>query len=325
MSAAPEFEIHLDENERIAIMKAEVAEGLQQRPLRQIPPKFFYDATGSQLFERITGLPEYYLTRAERALLERTAPSLAVRCGCSELLEFGSGSSAKTRVLLDAMRGAGQLERYVPFDVSESILRETAGQLREEYPGLSIRAVVGDFTRHLPLIPPSDRRLVAFLGSTIGNFEWDAAVAFLRDVAGLLGSDGRFLLGTDLVKERSVLEAAYNDSEGVTAEFNRNALRVLNAQLGADFVPEQYQHVAFFDAENSWIEMRLRSNCDQRVTIPEIGMVLDVREGEEIRTEISCKYTREAVERLLRASGLKMVEWIPDAEARFGLSIAARM
>jgi L-histidine N-alpha-methyltransferase len=317
MSATLEFEIHLDENERIAIMKAEVAEGLQRRPLRQIPPKFFYDATGSELFERITELPEYYLTRAERALLERTAPSLAVRCGSSELLEFGSGSSAKTRVLLDAMRGAGQLERYVPFDVSESILRETAGRLREEYPGLSIRAVVGDFTRHLPLIAPAEKRLVAFLGSTIGNFEWDAAVAFLRDVAGLLGSEGRFLLGTDLVK-------AYNDSEGVTAEFNRNALRVLNAQLGADFVPEQYEHVAFFDSEKSWIDMRLRSRRDQRVTIPEIGMVLDVSRGEEIRTEISCKYTREAVERLLSASGLRMVEWIPDAEARFALSLARR-
>ena len=323
MNAAPKFEIHLDENERIAIMKAEVAEGLR-RPLRQIPPKFFYDATGSRLFERITELPEYYLTRAERALLEQTAPGLAMRCGCSELLELGSGSSAKTRVLLDAMRQTGQLERYVPFDVSETILRETASHLREEYPDLSIHAVVGDFTRHLPLIPRSDRRLVAFLGSTIGNFEWNAAVALLRDVAGVLGSEGRFLLGTDLVKERSILEAAYNDSEGVTAEFNRNALRVLNAQLGADFAPEQYEHVAFFDAESSWVEMRLRSKRDQRVTIPEIEMVLDVTKGEEIRTEISCKYTRDGVERLLHASGLKMVEWIPDAEARFALSLAAR-
>lgn len=323
MSASSlEFEVHLDELDLIAIMKSEVARGLQ-RPLRQIPPKFFYDERGSQLFERITKLPEYYLTRAERALLEQVAPSLAGRCGCSELLELGSGSSAKTRVLLDAMQETGHLERYVPFDVSESILRETADRLRTEYPDLAVHAVIGDFTRHLRLIPPGKRRLVAFLGSTIGNFEWETAVAFLRDVAAIL-EDGRFLLGTDLVKDRHLLEAAYNDSEGVTAEFNRNALRVLNQQLDADFVPERYEHVAFFDEENSWIEMRLRSTQDQTVTIPGIDMILQLREGEEIRTEISCKYTRESVERLLRESGMKMVEWIPDARSQFALSLAVR-
>lgn len=324
MSASSlEFETYLDEDDLRAAMKAEVARGLQ-RPLREIPPKFFYDQRGSELFERITQLPEYYLTRAERALLEQVAPGLAVRCGCTELLELGSGSSAKTRVLLDAMRKAGRLERYWPFDVSESMLRETADRLLREYPGLTVHAVAGDFTRHLRLIPPGTRRMVAFLGSTIGNFEWEAAIAFLRDVAHVLGADGRFLLGTDLVKDTRVLEAAYNDAEGVTAEFNRNALRVLNRQLGADFVPEQYDHVAFFDEENSWVEMRLRSARDQTVTIPAIDMTLRLREGEEIRTEISCKYTRDSVERLLRASGLEMVEWIPDAGSNFALSLAAR-
>ncbi|MEZ4652914.1 MAG: L-histidine N(alpha)-methyltransferase [Candidatus Eisenbacteria bacterium] len=318
-----EVEVHLDEQDLVQTMKQEVAHGLRQRP-RQIPPKFFYDERGSQLFERITELPEYYLTRAERALLDRAAPGIAERCGCSELLELGSGSSAKTRVLLNAMKGAGLLEKYVPVDVSETMVRETADQLRSEYPKLAVHAVIGDFTRHLHLLPHGERRLVAFLGSTVGNFERDSAVALLREVASALGPQDRFLLGTDLVKDQAVLEAAYNDSEGVTAEFNRNALRVLNQQLDADFVPERFEHVAFFDRVNSWIEMRLRSTEDQTVTIPGLEMVLDLSEGEEIRTEISCKYTRESVEDLLREAGMKLVEWLPDEREYFALSLAAR-
>src|ERR671925_2123545 len=303
-------------------LAAEVREGLT-RPLKELPPKYFYDERGSVLFDQITSLPEYYPTRCERQILNRHAPSIVERSGAEELVELGSGTASKTRALLYAMAGQGSLRRYVPFDVDESVLRACALELTELYPGLRVHGVVGDFGRDLERVPDGRRRLFAFLGGTIGNLYPDQRARFLARMRAMMGPEDRLVIGTDLVKDRAVLEAAYNDSAGVTAEFNRNVLRVINAGLEADFDPEAFEHVAFFDEANSWIEMRLRANGAQRVRIDGADLEVTFADGEEIRTEISAKFTREAVERELAAADLRLDEFFTDGARLFGLAFAS--
>jgi L-histidine N-alpha-methyltransferase len=299
----------------------DVRDGLT-RSLKELPPKYFYDERGSVLFDRITSLPEYYPTRCERAILNRHAPSIVESAASEELVELGSGTASKTRALLYAMAGTGALRRYVPFDVDESVVRSCAMELVELYPGLRVHGVVGDFSRDLERVPGGRRRLFAFLGGTIGNLYPEQRAHFLARMRELMGPDDRLVIGTDLVKDRAVLEAAYNDSAGLTAEFNRNVLRVINAGLEADFDPEAFEHVAFFDEANSWIELRLRANGAQRVRIDGADLEVTFADGEEIRTEISAKFTREAVESELTEAGLQLDEFFTDGSALFGLAFA---
>ena len=305
-----------------ADMAGEVREGLE-RPLKELPPKYFYDARGSELFDQITELPEYYPTRCERAILNRHAPDIAAIADAFELVELGSGSASKTRALLFAMAGAGMLSRYIPFDCDESVVERSALELVECFPGLSVHGVVGDFAQHLRDIPAGGRRLVAFLGGTIGNLHPDERGAFLSSVREMLGPADHFLLGTDLVKDPDVLEAAYNDSRGVTAEFNRNMLHVLNNELDGDFDPERFEHVAFFDSEESWIEMRLRARGSQRVRLEGAELEVEIADGEEIRTEISTKFTPEAIEEELAAAGMRVRRSFQDAAGQFAVTLAA--
>jgi L-histidine Nalpha-methyltransferase len=300
----------------------DVRDGLG-RPLKELPPKYFYDERGSELFDQITSLPEYYPTRCEREILNRHAPAIIERSGADELVELGSGTASKTRALLYAMAGQGRLERYVPFDVDESVVQASASELVEAYPGLRVHGVVGDFGRDLKHIPEGDRRLFAFLGGTIGNLYPHERAAFLGRLREVMGPADRLVIGTDLVKDRHVLEAAYNDSAGVTAEFNRNVLRVINGGLGADFEPEAFEHVAFFDEANSWIEMRLRANGAQAVRIGSTGLEVRFADGEEIRTEISAKFTRDAVAGELTAAGLALDDFFTDGAGLFGLAFAS--
>jgi L-histidine Nalpha-methyltransferase len=300
----------------------DVRDGLG-RPLKELPPKYFYDERGSELFDQITSLPEYYPTRCEREILNRHAPAIIERSGADELVELGSGTASKTRALLYAMAGQGRLERYVPFDVDESVVQASASELVEAYPGLRVHGVVGDFGRDLKHIPVGDRRLFAFLGGTIGNLYPHERAAFLGRLREVMGPADRLVIGTDLVKDRHVLEAAYNDSAGVTAEFNRNVLRVINGGLGADFEPEAFEHVAFFDEANSWIEMRLRANGAQAVRIGSTGLEVRFADGEEIRTEISAKFTRDAVAGELTAAGLALDDFFTDGAGLFGLAFAS--
>jgi L-histidine N-alpha-methyltransferase len=302
----------------------DVLDGLT-RPFKEIPPKHFYDARGAALFDRICELPEYYPTRAERAILEARAGELAAATGAVELVELGAGSAVKTRVLLDAMHAVGSLERYVPLDVAERTLRETAERLVAEYPGLRVHGVVGDFERHLDRLPvPEGRRLVAFLGGTIGNFPPGTRRRLLRAVARLLGPEDHLLLGTDLVKDPRILEAAYNDAAGVTAEFNRNLLVVINRELDADFEPARFDHVAFYDAEREWVEMRLRAREAHEVFIGALDLRVPFAASEEIRTEISAKFTRDRVVADLEAAGMALAGWHTDPEDLFALSLARR-
>ena len=300
----------------------DVLDGLT-RPFKELPPKHFYDARGSALFDRICELPEYYPTRTERAILLEHADAIVAVNDAAELVELGSGTAAKTRVLLDAMAAAGTLRRFVPFDVTEAVVRESAELLVDEYPGLEVYGVIGDFERHLARTPPAaGPRIVAFLGGTIGNFMPGSRRRFLRAIARLLGPGDALLLGTDLVKDPRVIEAAYDDSQGVTAEFNRNVLHVLNRELSADFDVAGFDHVALFDEQHEWIEMRLRAREAQHVRIDDLDLVVAFEAGEELRTEISAKFTRERVESDLAAAGLGLVEWLTDPDELFALSVA---
>jgi L-histidine N-alpha-methyltransferase len=293
------------------------------RPFKELPPKHFYDARGAELFDRICELPEYYPTRAEREILEERAGEIAEITGAVELVELGSGTAAKTRVLLDAMDAAGALQRYVPVDVTESMVRECAEELTDEYPGLRVHGVIGDFERHLEHLPPAlGPRIVAFLGGTIGNFPPGSRRRFLRGIAKLLGPDDHLLMGTDLVKDPTVLCAAYDDSEGVTAEFNRNVLRVLNRELGADFEPDDFEHIALFDRQHEWIEMRLRARREHTAFVSALDLPVHFDAGEELRTEISAKFTPERVEGDLAAAGLQLVRWLTDSENFFALTLS---
>jgi L-histidine N-alpha-methyltransferase len=301
----------------------DVLDGLT-RPFKEIPPKHFYDAEGSRLFEEITRLPEYYPTRTERAILAACSGEIVRETGAAELVELGSGVPTKTLLLLDAMRCAGTLDRYVPFDVSESVLRESAENLVERYPGIRVYGVVGDFERHLEALPrPEGPRVVAFLGGTIGNFPPGSRRRFLRSIARVLRPRDTLLLGTDLVKDPALLEAAYNDSAGVTAAFNRNVLAVINRELGGDFDLAAFEHVAFYDRQQEWIEMRLRALRPQVVEISGLGLTVHFANREELRTEISAKFTRGRVEADLAAAGLRLREFLTDDDDLFALSLAA--
>jgi L-histidine Nalpha-methyltransferase len=318
------IEDHLDEAHERGLAD-DVLDGLT-RPLKELPPKHFYDSRGCELFDRITELSEYYPTRAEREILHAQAGRIAAETGAAELVELGSGSAAKTRVLLDAMAARGRLRRYVPLDVAESVVRASADALVGEYPGLRVHGVIGDFERHLDRIPPAVRgepRLLALLGGTIGNFPPGSRRRLLREMAALLGPEDRLLLGTDLVKDPAVLEAAYDDAAGVTAEFNRNVLHVLNRELDADFPVADFAHVAFFDRRQEWIEMRLRAERACSVTVGALALRVELAAGEEIRTEISAKFTRARLAGDLAAAGLQLVGWHTDARERFALSLAA--
>jgi len=300
----------------------DVLDGLT-RPLKEVPPKHFYDAEGSRLFEEICGVPEYYPTRTERAILAARAAEVVERTGAAELVELGSGVPTKTLLLLDAMRDAGTLDRYVPFDVSESVLVASAERLVEQYPGLRVFGVLGDFERHLDALPPAEGpRVIAFLGGTIGNFPPGSRRRFLRSLARALRPEDRLLLGADLVKDPHVLEAAYNDAAGITAAFNRNMLRVINRELGADFDLDRFEHVAFFDREQEWVEMRLRSLYPQTVHVRALDLTVHFANREELRTEISAKFTRERMLGDLAAAGLALDELMTDDDELFSLSLA---
>ena len=303
----------------------DVLDGLT-RPFKELPPKHFYDARGAELFDRICELPEYYPTRAERAILEERSAEIVEATGAAELVELGSGTAAKTRLLLRAMAEAGTLRRYVPLDVTESMVIASADELVDEFPGLRVHGIVGDFERHLHHVPePDGPRIVAFLGGTIGNFTPGTRRRFLRAIAKLLrpGVD-HLLLGTDLVKDPAVLEAAYDDSAGVTAEFNRNVLRVINRELDADFDVEAFEHVAFFDREREWIEMRLRAERRMDVHVGRLGLDVSFAPREELRTEISAKFTTKRLGADLAASGLELREILTDPDELFVLSLSAR-
>jgi L-histidine N-alpha-methyltransferase len=316
------IESYLEESDERSLAN-DVLDGLT-RPFKELPPKHFYDARGSELFERICALPEYYPTRTEREILTANAAAIIEATGAGELVELGSGSAEKARILLDAMEEAGTLERYVPLDVSETVVRGAAEELVGEYDKLQVHGVIGDFERHLEMIPEHDGapRLVALLGGTIGNFPPGTRRRLLRAIAALLGPDDRLLLGTDLVKDPAVIEAAYDDGRGVTAEFNRNVLHVINRELDADFVPEAFAHVAFFDRRNEWIEMRLRARRACTVRIADLDLEVEFEQGEELRTEISAKFTRKRIERDYRAAGLELDRWFTDADDLFALSLA---
>jgi len=300
----------------------DVLDGLT-RTFKELPPKHFYDARGAELFDRICDLPEYYPTRAERAILSDTAEEIAVLTGATELVELGSGTAAKTRVLLDALTAAGTLARYIPVDVTENMVRDCAAQLTDEYPGLQVHGVIGDFERHLSRVPAAvGPRIVAFLGGTIGNFPPDDRRSVLREIAQLLDDGDHLLMGTDLVKDPDVLEAAYDDAQGVTAEFNRNVLRVVNRELDAGFDPEDFDHVAVFDPEQEWIEMRLRARREHTTMVRALDLPVHFHAGEEIRTEISAKFTPERVKDDLAAAGLELVRWFTDPDELFALTLS---
>jgi L-histidine N-alpha-methyltransferase len=308
----------------IVRMAAEVRAGLLSRPLPTLPSKYFYDDRGSALFEDITRLPEYYQTRTEEALLEAVADRVIAAASPRELLELGSGVGRKIRLLLDAMRREGLLERCLLLDINERMLEESVARLEADYPGLEARGLVGDFTEDLSVLGPGGDRLVLFLAGTIGNLHPDEVPGFLASVARQMARGDGFLVGLDLVKDEARLHAAYNDAAGVTAEFNRNILCAINHQIGADFDPQAFAHVAFYDRKRQWIEMRLRAVRPTRVTIPAAGLVLDYEPGDEIRTEISAKYTRESFAAKLPGTALRIRDFFTDPERLFALALLER-
>jgi L-histidine Nalpha-methyltransferase len=314
------IDVHLTPDYTARALREDVRAGLTASP-KWLPPKWFYDARGSGLFEQITRLPEYYPTRAEREILQARAGEIASITKAHTLVELGSGSSEKTRLLLDGLRDHGTLTSFVPLDVSESALREAAGAVNADYPALDVHGVVGDFTAHLDKLPGDPPRIVAFLGGTIGNLTPPEREVFYASVREVLEPGEWLLLGTDLVKDPQLLVAAYDDSAGVTAEFNKNVLRVINRQLGADFDVDSFSHVAIWDAENEWIEMHLRADRAMQVLIPEVHLEVEFAAGEELSTEISAKFQRHNVEAELDKAGFTTAAWWTDTQARFALSL----
>lgn len=303
-------------------LRADVLQGLTSSP-KTLPPKWFYDERGSGLFERITELPEYYPTRAEREVLELFAGQIATASPAETVIELGSGSSRKTPLLLNALKGAGSLRRYVAVDVSESALVEAGNALATAFPDLDLHAVTADFETQLHLLPRQGHRMVAFLGGTIGNFEPPARARFLSDTHELLGpGGGSLLLGTDLVKSPRVLVPAYADAEGVTADFNRNVLRVLNAELGADFDVDAFEHVAVWRPREEWIEMRLRASRPMLVHLPGVNLDIEFHAGEELRTEISAKFRVEGIAGELKRAGFSVLGQWTDRQNRYALTLA---
>ena len=317
----PQIDVHLRPGDIEQALRVDVSTGLRTMP-KLLPPKWFYDDRGSELFDQITRLPEYYLTRREREILYSEAVTLARLTQADTLVELGSGTSEKTLLILDGMSQQGTLARYIPFDVSEATLRAAAHSIVECYPGVGVHAVVGDFSRHLEHVPDGGRRIVAFLGSTIGNLHPSERRDFLASVRQTMTRDDWLLLGTDLVKERTSLEAAYNDAAGVTAEFNLNILSVLNRELGANFDVGGFEHIARFDVEHEWIEMLLRARREQTVRIEDIDLTVGFAAGETMQTEISTKFRRAVVERELGTAGFAVERWWTDSHADFALSLS---
>jgi L-histidine N-alpha-methyltransferase len=315
------IERHIEPADHVEALRADVLAGLTSIP-KTLPPKWFYDERGGELFDEITRLPEYYPTRTERGLLVAHASEIAALSGADTLVELGSGTSEKTRLLLSALRTTGTLRRFVPFDVDGSVLRAAGYAISKEFGDLPVHAVVGDFERHLPTLPRGGRRMLAFLGSTIGNLEPVPRAKFLATLRSTMRAGDTFLLGTDLVKDPARLVAAYDDSAGVTAEFNRNVLAVINRELKADFDPEAFEHVALWDSAAEWIEMRLRSTRFQVVRVACMELEVEFAAGEEMRTEISAKFRREGIERELEAAGLRLLKWWTDPTCDFGLSLS---
>ncbi|MEZ5410916.1 MAG: L-histidine N(alpha)-methyltransferase [Acidimicrobiales bacterium] len=316
-------DVHLGPDDLMGGMRRDALDGLGSRP-RELPPTWFYDNVGCRLFDAITELDEYYPTRAERAILIAHGDEIAKASQADTFIELGSGTSDKTRHLLDAMLQLGQLERYVPFDVAEPTLRQAAEQLVNEYPGLAVHGVVGDFRHHLHLLPGGGRRMLAVLGGTIGNLPPEDRADMLAALSDQMAPGDTLLIGTDLVKDPGRLVLAYDDHAGVTAAFNRNVLVRLNRELGANFDLARFEHVAEFDEENEWIEMRLRSVGDQEVTVGDLGLTFDLLDGETIRTEISAKFRPEGWQAESEAAGLELVSQWFDPAGDFCLSLSAK-
>lgn len=315
--------VHLPPDAMERALRAEVAEGLSSQP-KELSPKWLYDDRGCELFDQITRLPEYYPTRAERSILAAHARDIVERSGADTLIELGSGTSDKTRLLLDALRDARRLEAFIAFDVAEATLRDAVAKISADYPGARVQGVVGDFNEHLAELPSGGTRLVAFLGGTIGNLHPQERAAFLGSLRDALEPGDTLLLGTDLVKDRSRLVAAYDDDAGVTAAFNKNLLHVLNRELGADFDPDGFDHVARFDEDGSFIEMRLRARDEQRVVVRDLEMTVRFDAGEDLRTEISTKFQPARVRAELSAAGLAPVAHWTDTDGDFALWLARR-
>jgi L-histidine N-alpha-methyltransferase len=308
-------------SEELALV--ELQKGLLEQP-RKIPTKFLYDKRGSRLFEQITALEEYYPTRVEHSLLQRYASEIQTLTSCEELVELGSGAATKTRVLLDAMRAAGMLRLYIPFDVSESEIHRVAEELAREYPSLHVHGIVADFVHHLSAIPAGPQRLIMLLGSTIGNFPDRDAVDFLSRISAQMESSDSFLIGVDLIKDIPRIEAAYNDASGITAEFNRNILSVVNRLAEADFQPAMFKHLAFFNADLHRIEMHLIATKAMHVELRSLDLEIEIQQGEALFTEISCKYERSMVESMLSDAGFELIEWFSDPEDLFALALARK-
>jgi len=319
----PTIEVHLAPGDLRAAMEADVRAGLTATP-KQLPPVYFYDDRGSRLFDDITRLPEYYPTRAERAILESHAKDMVESAGADVLVELGAGTCDKSRVLLDAMQSCGRLGTYQPLDVSDTTLWEAATALSADYPGLAVRAVVGDFHHHMDELGADGRRLIAFLGGTIGNFDPGQRAGFLARLVEVMRPGDRFLLGTDLVKDRGRLVAAYDDSAGVTAEFNRNVLHVLNRELGADFAPDRFTHVARWNEPDHRIEMWLRSEGACRVRLADLDLDVEFAAGEEMLTEISTKFSPDSLRAELEASGLEVEATWASPGDEFLMTMAVR-
>jgi len=319
--AVAELEVRLDPSSLVEQLARDVRRGLTARR-KWLPPKYFYDARGSELFDEITRLPEYYPTRTERAILTERVAEIAAATRAETLVELGSGTSDKTRLLLHALERQGTLGRFVPFDVDPSVLTDASRAIATEFPSIEVAPLVGDFEEHLGELPQHPRRLVAFLGSTIGNLDPGQRARFLADLRSTMAPGDAFLLGTDLVKPAARLVPAYDDAQGVTAAFNKNVLAVLNRELHADFDLDRFDHRAVWDLGHEWIEMRLRSTVAQRVHVRDLGLEVDFTAGEELRTEISAKFRPERVAAELATAGLRLEHWWTDPAGDFALSLS---
>lgn len=316
-------EVHLTPHDVAASLAEDVRTGLGA-PYKWLPAKWLYDQRGCELFEAITQLPEYYPTRAERALLAAHAADIAAAAPAATLVELGSGTSEKTRLLIEALRAGASLRRFVGFDVAEPTLRAGLAELAGAYDGLAVEGVVGDFERHLDRLPDGPGRMVALLGGTIGNFDEPNRLRFFATMAAVLAPGEWLLVGTDLVKDPARLVAAYDDEAGVTAAFETNVLAVLNHELGADFDLTRYSYVARWNPDLERIEMGVRSRGAQSVRIPALGMEVHLADGEEISTEVSAKFRRVGISRELAAHGFDLVGWWTDPGGDFGMSCARR-
>ena len=314
-------DVYLGSDYALEALANDVLTGLTKTP-KELPPKWFYDDLGSQLFDEITRLSEYYQTRAERSILDTHGRDIARITSADTLIELGSGTSEKTRLLLDALRDAHTLRRFVPFDVSEQTLRNAALAIETEYPGIAVSAIVGDFDHHLAMIPSDGRKLIAFLGGTIGNFAPRQRAHFLNELSNTMQPGDYLLLGTDLVKDPDRLVAAYDDARGVTAAFNKNVLTVMNRELNANFLLEDFDHRAVWDDDQNWIEMRLRARRDVEVKLPALDVIISYARGEEMRTEISAKFSETLVREELAAANLTLTNWWTDEAGDFGVSLA---